>query len=113
MQFSSFKEFYPYYLSQHQNGMCRLCHLIGSSGVLALLAYAIITAQYMLLLGLPVVGYGFAWIGHFGFEKNKPATFGYFNYSLWSDWVMMKDILTGTIPLLGPLPEEHFSSVKQ
>ncbi|HIA03434.1 MAG TPA: DUF962 domain-containing protein [Myxococcales bacterium] len=110
MKINSFNDFYPYYLSQHRNGICRLCHLIGSLGVLTLLGYGLATAQYMLLLWIPVLGYGFAWIGHFVFEKNKPATFGHFNYSLWGDWVMMKDILTFRIPLLGDLPEEFWTT---
>jgi len=46
---------------------------------------------------LPVIGYGFAWVGHFGFEHNKPATFQYPFYSLMGDWVMLKDFLTGNI----------------
>ena len=108
---TSFKDFYPYYLSQHRNGICRLCHLIGSLSVLALLGYALGTASWAYLLLVPVVGYGWAWIGHYGFEKNKPATFGYPKYSLWADWVMMKDILTGRLPLLGDLPEACWTAI--
>jgi hypothetical protein len=110
MEINNFRDFYPYYLSQHQNGINRLCHFIGSTSVLLLLGYALATAQYLLLLLIPVVGYGWAWIGHFVFEKNIPATFGHFNYSLWADWVMMKDILTGKIPLLGNLSEHHWTA---
>ena len=62
---TSFKEFYPFYLAEHSNTVCRVLHYIGSSLVLALLAYALITAQYSLLWFLPVLGYGFAWVGHF------------------------------------------------
>ncbi len=43
---------------------------------------------YWGLLLLPVIGYGRAWYGHFVFEKNKPATFGYPFYSFISDWVI-------------------------
>ena len=46
---------------------------------------------------MPVAGYGFAWVGHFVFEKNRPATFQYPLYSLLGDWVMFKDMLTGKI----------------
>ena len=45
----------------------------------------------------PVLGYGFAWVGHFFFEHNRPATFQYPVYSLLGDWVMFKDILHGNI----------------
>ncbi|WP_462159040.1 Mpo1-like protein [Pseudoalteromonas sp. GB56] len=96
--FSSFKEFYPYYLQEHKNKVCRRLHVIGSFIVLAILAYAIATSQYMLLWFIPFAGYGFAWVGHFFFEKNKPATFTYPLYSFIGDWVMFKDILTRKVP---------------
>ncbi|MCL6271239.1 DUF962 domain-containing protein [Sansalvadorimonas sp. 2012CJ34-2] len=92
-RFQSFAEFYPYYLNEHSNPVCRNLHYIGSTLVLILLAYSLITAQYRLLFLLPVVGYGFAWVGHFFFEKNKPATFKYPLYSFMGDWVMLKDFV--------------------
>jgi len=96
-KFSSFAEFYPYYLSEHQNPMCRALHYIGSTLVIAVLLYALITQQWAWLWLLPVIGYGFAWVGHFAFEHNKPATFQYPFYSLAADWVMLKDFLTGQL----------------
>ena len=45
----------------------------------------------------PIIGYGFAWVGHFVFEQNKPATFKYPLYSLMGDFVMLKDTLTMNI----------------
>jgi hypothetical protein len=96
--FSSFSEFYPYYLSEHANLTCRRLHFIGSTLVLAVLLYSIVTQQWPLLWLLPILGYGFAWVGHFFFEKNKPATFKYPFYSLMGDWVMYKDILMRKIP---------------
>lgn len=96
-RFTSFLEFYPYYLSEHQNVTCRRLHFIGSTLVLTLLILSLFTGQLMLLWLLPVAGYGFAWLGHFKFEHNKPATFRYPLYSLMGDWVMYKDILLGRI----------------
>ncbi|MFY8274245.1 Mpo1-like protein [Pseudoalteromonas sp. SSDWG2] len=96
--FSSFKEFYPYYLQEHKNKVCRRLHVIGSFLVLCLMGYAIASNQYALLWCIPVIGYGFAWVGHFFFEKNKPATFTYPLYSFIGDWVMFKDVLTRKIP---------------
>lgn len=99
MSYSSFKEFYPYYLQEHSDKRCRIMHYIGSTLVLAVLIYALVSANYWWLLALPIIGYGFAWLGHFVFEKNKPATFQYPLYSLLGDWVMYKDawvnLLTG------------------
>ena len=95
--FASFDEFYPYYLAEHSNLTCRRLHFIGSAQVLITLALIISTGSWGLIWLLPVIGYGFAWVGHFFFEKNKPATFTYPLYSLMGDWVMFKDILTGKI----------------
>ncbi|MEP0174356.1 MAG: DUF962 domain-containing protein [Paraglaciecola sp.] len=96
--FTSFAEFYPYYLSEHKNNTCRRLHFVGSALILILVAYTLVTAQWSLLWLLPILGYGFAWVGHFFFEHNKPATFKHPFYSLLGDWVMFKDILFGKIP---------------
>ncbi|MEP0355255.1 DUF962 domain-containing protein [Paraglaciecola sp.] len=96
--FTSFAEFYPYYLSEHKNNTCRRLHFVGSALILILVAYTLVTDQWSLLWLLPVLGYGFAWVGHFFFEHNKPATFKHPFYSLLGDWVMFKDILLGKIP---------------
>ncbi|MDD1982091.1 DUF962 domain-containing protein [Pseudomonas asiatica] len=98
-QFRSFAEFYPYYLGEHSNPTCRRLHFIGTSLVIALLAYTIGSGKWLLLLALPVFGYGFAWVGHFFFEKNRPATFTHPLYSLIGDFVMFRDILLGKISL--------------
>lgn len=97
-QFNSLAEFYPYYLSEHQNVTCRRLHFVGSSLVLGCLAALVLTGQWFWLPVAFLCGYGFAWVGHFIFEKNKPATFKYPLYSFVSDWLMYKDILTGKIP---------------
>jgi hypothetical protein len=97
-QFSSFREFYPYYLGEHANRTCRRLHFIGSLGVLALIALAVGSFNGWYLLGALFCGYGFAWIGHFFFEKNRPATFRHPFYSFVGDWVMFRDILSGKIP---------------
>ena len=99
MSFASFKEFYPYYLSEHRNVTCRRLHFIGSSLGLCFAAAAIYTANYWLLLGGLISGYICAWIGHFFFEHNKPATFRYPFYSFAGDWVMFVQILQGRVSL--------------
>ena len=85
---SSFTEFYPFYLGQHANRTCRRLHFVGTSLVIIILAYALLEGRLVLLWLMPVFGYGFAWIGHFVFEKNRPATFQYPLYSLMGDFVM-------------------------
>lgn len=96
-RFSSFREFYPFYLSEHGNRTSRRLHFIGSCGVIVLVAMAIRELNAWWLLGALVCGYGFAWVGHFFFEKNRPATFRHPVYSFMGDWVMFKDILSGKI----------------
>jgi len=54
----------------------------------------VVTRNAWWLLACLVAGYFFAWVGHFFFEKNRPATFTYPLYSFMGDWVMWRDILT-------------------
>jgi hypothetical protein len=92
-KFNSFKEFYPFYLKEHSDPVCRGLHFIGT-GLLSLPIYWGITISLWYLFLIPVIGYGFAWAGHFFFEKNKPATFDNPWYSLAGDFVMFYHILT-------------------
>ena len=96
-QFASFREFYPFYLSEHSNITCRRLHFVGTSLVLGCLVMLLRSGNPMWFLYALLCGYGFAWVGHFFFEKNRPATFKYPFYSFISDWVMYKDMLTGKI----------------
>ena len=92
----SFEEFWPYYVSQHQNPTCRKLHFIGTS--IALGCVAIAPFQPAALIAAPIAGYGFAWVGHFVFEKNKPASWGgvkAFAWSLRGDLRMWKMMAMG------------------
>jgi hypothetical protein len=105
MRYSTLAEFYPFYLTQHMNPVCRHLHVIGTSGVIALVLSAALTADPWLLLAVPFAGYGFAWCGHFFFEHNKPATFKQPIFSLISDFLMFRDVLLRRLPK----PAEHDS----
>lgn len=96
-RFTSFAEFYPYYLAEHRNRSCRRLHFVGTSLVIGLLAYIIASGSWLLALAVPLAGYGFAWVGHFFFEKNRPATFQHPFYSLLGDFVMFRDMLVGKV----------------
>jgi hypothetical protein len=96
-RFSSFAEFYPFYLSEHATRACRRLHFAGSTLVVACVLAAIATGNPWWLLAAPLCGYGFAWIGHLAFEHNRPATFRHPLYSLMGDWVMYRDMLTARI----------------
>jgi hypothetical protein len=84
----SWKEFYPYYLREHAKPLNRLLHFIGTTLVLILPGIALYLHKGWLMAFMPVAGYGFAWVGNFFIEKNKPATFKYPLWSLCSDFVM-------------------------
>ena len=95
--YARFSEFYPFYLSQHADPTCRRLHFVGTSlGLLALLVACASLNFWWVLAGL-AAGYLLAWVGHFFFEKNRPATFTYPLYSFLGDWVMWKDMLVGRI----------------
>lgn len=98
-RYASFREFYPFYLSEHADKTCRRLHFVGSSIALAFLVTTFVTANAWWLLGALLSGYAFAWIGHFFFEKNRPATFKYPFYSFAGDWVMYVDILRGRVKI--------------
>jgi len=94
-EFASFTEFYPVYLSEHSDRTCRELHFAGSTLALLCLGMLFITGNLWWLLAALASGYSFAWIGHFFFEKNQPATFKHPVYSFLGDWVMYWQMLTG------------------
>ena len=93
-KYKTLSEFYPYYLTEHQDPVSRTLHFIGTGGFIFICIFSIVTQNWWLLLLGPLCGYGFAWVGHFFFEKNKPATFVYPAYSLASDFIMFYHIIT-------------------
>ena len=98
-RFKSFAEFYPFYLSEHADRSCRRLHFAGSTISLLCVAAAVDTLNPWWLLAALLAGYAFAWVGHFGFEKNKPASFKRPLYSFMGDWAMYRDIWRGKVSL--------------
>ena len=95
--YQTLAEFYPYYLQEHSNRTCRRLHFIGSSLGIVLALTALFTQTWWLLAVALVQGYAWAWVGHFYFEHNKPATFKYPWLSFRGDWKMWWQTLTGKI----------------
>ena len=87
---------YPYYLDEHADVRCRRLHFAGTWLVIAAAVAGFVVSPWW-FLAMPLAGYGFAWVGHFAFEKNRPATFKHPLYSLAGDWVMFFDILRGRV----------------
>ncbi|MEL4455954.1 DUF962 domain-containing protein [Lutimonas vermicola] len=100
-EIKSYSEFYRFYLTEHQNKTCRSLHFIGTFLVFVLIFLALYLKLSVLWYFVPLMGYGFAWVGHYYFEKNKPATFTYPFWSLVSDFRMFFDIVLGRISLDG------------
>jgi hypothetical protein len=99
--YKTFGEFYPFYLSEHRNTTSRALHFAGTSIAIVLLVAAVVTLTWWLVPLAFVQGYALAWVGHFFFEHNKPATFRYPRFSLMGDWRMWWEILTGKVRFSG------------
>jgi hypothetical protein len=94
-RYRGFAAFYPFYLTEHVNPVSRRLHVVGSSLVIASLVVGLVSRDWRFFAAAPVIGYGFAWIGHFVFEKNRPATFKYPLYSLMGDFRLWFEVVTG------------------
>lgn len=88
--------FWGFYLGEHANPVNRALHLVGTSIAAVCIVLAIVVTPWFLLAGL-LAGYAFAWVGHFVFEKNRPATFKRPLASFASDWRMWFTWVTGRL----------------
>ncbi|KAL4508664.1 hypothetical protein ABPG73_006050 [Tetrahymena malaccensis] len=95
--YTNFQDFYPFYLSQHSNIINRRLHYIGTTISMILFIFSMLLTRYQYLPLVVVSGYAFAWVGHFFFEKNKPATFKYPLMSFMGDFKMWYQITTKQI----------------
>jgi hypothetical protein len=138
---AEFRDFFPFYLSEHQDGVNRLLHVVGTTLTIltilyldkrlllsfasaiavglvvqimtqglatGLVEFGTVLATFLLLnriflkrwgFQVVLIGYAFAWVGHFFFELNRPATFIYPTYSLLSDFYMFYGVLAKQIPI--------------
>ena len=93
-RYRTFREFYPFYLTEHVNLVSRRLHVVGTSLVMGSIIAGIATADWSWYVAAPLIGYGFAWVGHFFFEKNTPATFKYPAFSLMGDFWLWFETVT-------------------
>ena len=96
-EYRSFEEFWPFYVGEHANKTNRTLHFIGTTGALVCVGAALLTKRRALLAVAPIFGYGFAWVGHFFVEKNKPASFKYPLWSFRGDLRMWAKTVAGTM----------------
>jgi len=99
VRYTTFKDFYPFYLQEHSNGANRTLHFIGTTLVILIALWIILTGSWKFVWVVPACGYGFSWSGHFFFQKNNPAAFKQPFYSLLGDFTMWWEIVTQTIPM--------------
>jgi len=92
-----FIDFYDYYLTQHSNKYTRRWHFFGTTLAIGLLLWALISQDWSLLWYVPLAGYGLAWISHWWFEKNNPASFENPILSFRADIKMYWEMITGKI----------------
>jgi hypothetical protein len=95
-RYTTLDEFWPYYISQHRKPLTRTLHFIGNTNLFFWLLLALVRRSPRLLMFAVVSSYALAWIGHFGVEKNKPATFDYPILSAFADMRMYWHMLNGT-----------------
>ena len=98
VEYHSFEEFYPFYLSEHSRSGTRRLHFTGTLLVLLTLAYAVATQRWRFLALVPLCGYALAWVGHLAVERNRPATFQHPLYSLAGDFRMFVEMIRGRVP---------------
>lgn len=98
VKYTTFREFWPFYVREHSQPLNRALHVVGTSLFLSMAIAALVTGRYWLFALCPLFGYGFAWFGHFVIEKNRPATFKYPFFSFAADFVMIACIVTGRMP---------------
>ena len=93
----TYAEFWPRYLAAHRDRRTKALHFIGTSASMVLLIVFAFTHDWRFLIAAPIVGYACAWVGHALFEHNRPETFGYPFWSLYSDFRMLALFLTGRL----------------
>jgi hypothetical protein len=95
---TTYQEFWPYYVSQHLHPLTRAMHVLGTTLAILAIVAAIVFRAPLLLIAVPVLGYGFAFASHFIWEKNKPATFGHPVWSFRADLRQLWKGYAGALP---------------
>ena len=91
----NFKEFYPYYLSQHSKKLTRMLHFLGTLLMFAVIVFVLQSGKERFLWYLPIFGLGISALSHYIFEKNKPTSFQYPVFTLIGDFKMFFELLIG------------------
>jgi hypothetical protein len=86
----TFLQFWPDYLRDHAQAGTRVLHFIGTGlGVAALILGIVMLDPMIAILGI-VLGYVFAWTGHFLIERNRPSMLAHPVWSFQCDVRMLR-----------------------
>lgn len=108
--YKNYKDFYQFYLSQHQNRWTRVFHFLGIIIILLVLFYVLQSSKQRFLWYIPIAGYGLPWLSHFLFEKKKPAAFRYPLWCFFADFQMFFELLTGKLKFKTEIPTAENAS---
>lgn len=97
MEYETLEEFWPFYLEEHSDPVNRRLHIIGTTISVVWAIGCLLTGRWRWIPLAAVPGYAFAWVGHFRFQKNRPATFKYPGKSLAGDFIMWSHAVKGTL----------------
>ncbi len=95
LRFTNYREFWPYYVGEHRQPLCRAIHYVAALASLACVVWAVLALDWRPLVLAPAFAYGLAWIGHFFVERNRPATWGWVRWSLMAEYQMLFLALIG------------------
>jgi hypothetical protein len=102
-EFTSFEDFFPYYVGEHSRSATRWVHFAGTHLGGATGVAGVVTQRWWMLGLVPVISYGMAWFSHFAIEGNRPATFGHPLWSLRGDMRMLRTMWAGGDARLGEI----------
>lgn len=112
LEFNSFDEFYPFYISQHSKRATRRLHALGTGLGAALVIGGLVARKRKAVLAGPIIAYGFAWYSHFVIEGNKPASFGHPFYSFRGDFTMLADMARGRNEALQEMADDYLAMLE-
>jgi len=94
-KFKSFQDFYPHYINEHSKCSTKLCHVFGTLGLILFFSLGVLYSNVLLWLCGIALAYLCAWCSHCFMEHNCPATFRHPLYSIFADFKMTFELLTG------------------
>jgi hypothetical protein len=96
-RYRTIDEFWPYYVREHSKPLNRWLHFLGNTNLCVWLILALLRRRMRLAIIGVLSSYALAWIGHFGIQRNIPATFRYPVMSAICDLIMYRKMWQGAM----------------